>query len=195
MQMYKVFINDCPIILTTDKNFLTNFKKVIFRENDILDFVNKIYAEKLHGICLVCNNIDDCWPKFQAVFKVQKAAGGKVLNLKNETLFIYRFNKWDLPKGKIEKGESHKEAAIREVEEECGIENLSIQKKLETTYHIFEHNNNYILKITYWFLMTSNYLGELTPQTEEGIEIVTFLNEIETKKALDCTYENIKLLF
>lgn len=193
--MYKVFINDCPIILTTDKNFLTNFKKVIFRENDILDFVNKIYAEKLQGICLVCNNIDDCWSKFQAVFKVQKAAGGKVLNLKNETLFIYRFNKWDLPKGKIEKGESHKEAAIREVEEECGIENLSVQNKLETTYHIFEHNNNYILKITYWFLMTSNYLGELTPQTEEGIEIVTFLNEIETKKALDCTYENIKLLF
>ena len=110
-------------------------------------------------------------------------------------LFIYRFDKWDLPKGKLEKGESIQECAIREVEEECGITNLSIDKELETTYHIFKRNEKMILKVTYWFLMRTNYSGNLTPQEEEGIDQVVFKNAHETSKALQNTYQNIKLLF
>jgi ADP-ribose pyrophosphatase YjhB (NUDIX family) len=195
MQMYKVFINDCPIILTADNNFSTSFKKVIFNENEIINYVEDIFNEKLYGICIICTNLKACWRKFQTFFKVQKAAGGKVQNFKNEILFIFRFQKWDLPKGKIEKGEFVEDAAVREVEEECGIKNLTIQKKLPITYHIFEYNDKLILKITYWYSMTSNYTGLLKPQTEEGIEVVEFKNEVETKKALENTYENIKLLF
>ena len=193
--MYKVFINDCPIILTADKNFSTKLKKVIFNEKEIFNYVFDIYEDKLEGICIICINLNKCWTIFQAHFKVQKAAGGKVINLKNEILFIYRFNKWDLPKGKIEKGESAKEAAIREVKEECGIENLIIQKALPTTHHIFEYNNKFILKTTYWFLMKSSYKGALEPQAEEGIEIAKFMNENEIEEALSSTYKNIKLLF
>ena len=70
-----------------------------------------------------------------------------------------------------------------------------MKKELETTYHIFERKGRRILKITYWFLMTTTYEGDLTPQLEEGIEKAAFKNEIETKEALKNSYENIKLLF
>ena len=127
-------------------------------------------------------------------FKIQKAAGGKVLK-EDKVLFIYRFNKWDLPKGKLEKGEAIEQCAVREVEEECGFDKLKIEKQIETTYHIFKRKNKTILKITYWFLMKTDFSGNLIPQTEEGIERVAFKNEFETMEALENTYENIKLLF
>ena len=110
-------------------------------------------------------------------------------------LFIYRFNKWDFPKGKLEKGESISACAVREVEEECGITNLQIVEPLETTYHIYQEKGKTILKTTYWFLMYSDYAEKLTPQLDEGIEQVVFKNEEEVRLALENTYENIKLLF
>tara|TARA_R110001583_G_scaffold123082_1_gene274392 strand:- start:14321 stop:14908 length:588 start_codon:yes stop_codon:yes gene_type:complete len=195
MQMYKVFVNDCPIILTDIKNVSTNFKIRNIESIDILELVAAIFKDEVDGICLYCNNLDVSWKNFKAKFKIQKAAGGKVFNSQNEVLFIYRFNKWDLPKGKLEKGESIQECAVREVEEECGVRDLEIQKPLETTYHIFERKNKIILKITYWYLMTTTYNGELTPQLEEDIQQVVFKNKIEAKKALKKSYENIKLLF
>jgi ADP-ribose pyrophosphatase YjhB (NUDIX family) len=193
--MYKVFVNDCPIILTENDNISTKYQKINFDGVSIPEIVQSIFNNNLEGICLVCNNLNNCWKQFKSYFKIQKAAGGKVLNVNNEVLFIYRFQKWDLPKGKINKGEKKQECAIREVEEECGIENLIIKKKLETTYHIFKRNNKTILKITYWYLMKTDFEGQLIPQTEEDIEKVVFKNTDETEIALKNTYENIKLLF
>ena len=195
MQMYKVFVNDCPIILTENNNILTNYKKETFNSHDIKSIVADLFENNQNGICIICNNLEESWKQFQSNFKIQKAAGGKVLNLKNEVLFIYRFDKWDLPKGKLEKGESIKDCAIREVEEECGVRNLTINKPLETTYHVFERKNKTILKITYWFLMKTDFSGVLIPQAEEAIKEAVFKNEFDTKIALQNTYENIKLLF
>ncbi|WP_456377365.1 NUDIX hydrolase [Lutibacter sp.] len=193
--MYKVFVNDCLIILTDNKKISTNFDKVSFESVTISELVNTFFLDKNKGICLLCSNIGECWKVFKSQFKIQKAAGGKVINTKNEILFIYRFNRWDLPKGKLEKRETISECAIREVEEECGITNLHIEKPLETTYHIFERKGKVILKITYWFLMKTKYKGKPIPQLEEGIEKVAFKNENDIKEALKNTYENIKLLF
>jgi ADP-ribose pyrophosphatase YjhB (NUDIX family) len=195
MQMYKVFVNDCPIILTDDKNILTKYKIVDYNSSQVLEIVESIFQNKLDGIVLVCSGLIHCWDAFKSEFKIEEAAGGKVLNLQNEVLFIYRFNKWDLPKGKLEAGESTEEGAIREVEEECGITNLKIENQLETTYHIFIRKNKTILKITYWFLMKTEYSGQLTPQKEEGIEAAVYKGNSEIDKALENTYENIKLLF
>ena len=193
--MYKVFVNDCLIFLTEDKNISTELKKVNFEDVSIPDIITQIFLGKKQGICLICSNIKACWKLFKTNFKIQKAAGGKVLNTNNEVLFIYRFQKWDLPKGKLEKGESIENCALREVEEECGINKLQILNKIETTYHIYEYKNKNVLKITYWFLMNTSFSGVLIPQKEEGIEKVVFKNSLETKLALNNTYENIKLLF
>ena len=193
--MYKVFVNDCLILLTDTKKVTTSLHQIDFDSASIETIVQDLLANRSKGICLVCSDLEECWKVFQSKFTIQKAAGGKVFNQKNEVLFIYRFNTWDLPKGKLEKGESISECAIREVEEECGVTNLQIEKPLDTTYHIFERKDKIILKITYWFLMNTTYEGDLTPQIEEGIEKVCFKNHESTKAALQNTYENIKLLF
>jgi len=194
MQMYKVFVNDHPIFFVESDKISTNLKVVDFESVEIVDLIDDLFQSKYNGIYLRCSNLKKDWKKFKKHFKVQKAAGGKVLS-NNKVLFIYRFDKWDLPKGKLEKGETIKECALREVEEECGIDKLKIENKLETTYHIFERKNKIILKKTYWFLMKTDFSGKLIPQTEEGIEKVVFMNEKEIKTALENTYENIKLLF
>lgn len=195
MQMYKVFVNDCPIILTENKNISTNFEIRVFEKQLVLGIVQQMFDGEITGICFICNDLELCLSDFQSYLKVEKAAGGKVFNQNQEVLFIYRFNKWDLPKGRLEIGESIEECAIREVEEECGISNLIIEKQLETTYHIFQRKNKTIFKITYWFLMNTTFEGALVPQTEEDIEQVVYKNEDEIKKALTNTYKNIKLLF
>jgi len=193
--MYKVFVNDCQIILTENKNISTKLVKINFEDVSIVQLVEKCFSSKIEGICLICSSLKYSWSLFKSYFEIQEAAGGKVFNNKNEVLFIYRFDKWDLPKGKLEAFETIENCAIREVEEECGITNLIIEKQLDTTYHIFERKHKLILKISHWFLMNTNYTGELKPQIEEGITQVIFKNEAEIEEALSNTYQNIKLLF
>ena len=91
--MYKVFVNDCPLILTDTENISTNFNILNFENTNILEVVEALFQNKWKGICLFCNDLDECWKEFQSKFKVQKAAGGKVYNLNKDVLFIYHFDK------------------------------------------------------------------------------------------------------
>ena len=122
------------------------------------------------------------------------AAGGKVINNKSEILFIYRNKKWDLPKGKAEKNEIISETALREVEEETGIKNLSIIKPLDKTYHIFKRGGKNYLKSTYWFEMQSDFIGKLKPQKKEGITRVEWIGIENLSSILAKSYANIRLL-
>jgi len=126
---------------------------------------------------------------------VNKAGGGLVYNKNSEVLFIFRNGKWDLPKGGMDKGEEIEDTAMREVEEETGVNGLSVSKKLQKTYHIFKRNGVYKLKITHWFEMLCTYDGIPVGQAEEGIEKVEWKNPEKIKEALKNSYENIKLLF
>ncbi|WP_397446427.1 NUDIX hydrolase [Polaribacter sp. R77954] len=192
--MYKVFVNDKPIIITSsskneNKYAVYPFKKLLFEE-----ILHKLKHDTLKGIVLNSTDLEKDWASFTQNLEVIPAAGGLVHNAKKEILFIYRNGVWDLPKGKIEKGESITTAAIREVEEECSIFNLKLGKKLLTTYHIY-NQKGLKLKETHWFLMTSDYNKALSPQLEEGITEVCFKNEQETHIALQNTYANIKLVY
>jgi len=192
--MYKVFINDKPIIITSSSKKENNFPLYLFKNIIFDEIIYKLQNETIKGINLYSIDLENDWNYFLKNLKVVPAAGGLVLNNKKEVLFIYRNNIWDLPKGRIEKNESIETAAVREVEEECGIFNLSIEKKLLVTYHIY-FQNGIRLKETHWFLMNSDYDKELTPQLEEGITKVVFKDEHQTKKALENTYANIKLVY
>lgn len=101
--------------------------------------------------------------------KLIKAAGGLVSNEGDKYLFIFRNGKWDLPKGKLDKGENTRVAAIREVQEECGIHIDSSGKKICNTYHIYEINGVQVLKKTSWYRMRADKQKKLVPQLEEGI--------------------------
>ena len=192
--MYKVFVNDSPIIITSSFKNENNFPVYLFSDIVFDEVLYKLKNEPIKGILLYSNDLEKDWSIFTEKIKVVSAAGGLVLNDKKEVLFIYRNGIWDLPKGRIEKGEFIETAAIREVEEECGIFNLSIVKKLITTYHIY-YQNGIKLKETHWFLMTSDYKKELKPQLEEGITEVLFKNDLQIDAALQNTYANIKLVY
>jgi len=192
--MYKVFVNDSPIIITSSPKKANNYP-VYFFKNAVLDeIIYKLFHKDIKGANLYSTDLEKDWQSFLTNIPVISAAGGLVLNDKKEVLFIYRNGVWDLPKGKIEKGETIENAAVREVEEECGIVNLKLGEKLVTTYHIY-YQNGIKLKETHWFLMTSNYTKKLTPQLEEGITEVIFKNKTEIQSALQNTYANIKLVY
>jgi ADP-ribose pyrophosphatase YjhB (NUDIX family) len=129
---------------------------------------------------------------FLSLFDIIEGAGGLVKNTKGEILMIFRNGKWDIPKGKIEKGEKKDVAALREVEEECGISELNIVKELPNTFHIYKLKNKYILKKTYWFLMKSEYAGKLTPQAEEGITKAKWIGKKELNKIIGSSYTSIQ---
>ncbi|MCG1035605.1 NUDIX hydrolase [Polaribacter sargassicola] len=191
--MYKVFVNEKPIIITSSRKDAI-FSVFLFKEIHFDEIINKLENTDIKGIILYSNNLESDWKSFLTHLKMIPAAGGLVLNSKKDILFIYRNGVWDLPKGWIEKNESIENAAIREVEEECGITNIKIIKPLITTYHIYFHKGAK-LKKTHWFLMTSDFNGVLKPQTEEGITQASFKNSFETEKALQNTYQNIKLVY
>jgi 8-oxo-dGTP pyrophosphatase MutT (NUDIX family) len=192
--MYKVFVNDKLIIITSSLKKENNFPVYDFQNIVFDDVLQKLKSKTIKGINLYSFDLEKDWLVFLQNMQVISAAGGLVLNPKKEVLFIFRNNYWDLPKGKIEKGESVETAAIREVEEECGIFNLSIVKKLITTYHIYFYKG-IKLKETHWFLMLSDFNEPLIPQTEEGITAVCFKNETQVHEALKNTFENIKLVY
>ena len=154
--------------------------------------MNKKNIKSVH---LFHKNRDKLLKHFFKLIPTVIAAGGKILNSKSDTLFIYRNDKWDLPKGKAEKNEQLSETAIREVIEETGIKGISITKPLDITYHIFKRNEEYRLKITYWFEMFSDYEGEFIPQLNEGISDVKWIKIEDLENIKNNSYPNIKLLF
>ncbi|WP_449047580.1 NUDIX hydrolase [Parapedobacter sp.] len=123
--------------------------------------------------------------------KVIKAAGGLVKNGEGNYLFIYRLGKWDLPKGKVDPGESMKKAAVREVEEECGIQVDYLGQKLVTSYHTYQLKGELVLKKTNWYEMGVNKVPKLKPQFEEDITEAVWLPKTKFEKVRKNTYPSI----
>ena len=192
--MYKVFVGDKPIILTSVVEKETNFKNYLLSTVNMAKVIRRLNSTSLSEVRLIHKNPDKVLKKFLKKLPNVIAGGGKVFNDNGEILFIYRNDKWDLPKGKAERKETIEETSIREVEEETGVKGLEIKKLLDTTYHIFKRNGRYKIKITYWFEMKTSYSGNLHPKQNEGITKVAWLNKKETEKALENSYANIKLL-
>jgi ADP-ribose pyrophosphatase YjhB (NUDIX family) len=192
--MYRIFVNDKPIILTTQVQSEGNFKNYLLSTVNIGKVIKELNATPLNEVRLIGKKEENLISKFLKKLPNVIAGGGKVFNDKGEVLFIYRNNKWDLPKGKAEGKETIEDTALREVEEETGVSGLSITKPIETTYHIFKRNGKHKIKVTYWFEMKTSFNGELSPQENEGITKVEWLNEEGRSKALENSYANIRSL-
>tara|TARA_B100000989_G_scaffold154273_1_gene115071 strand:+ start:4418 stop:5002 length:585 start_codon:yes stop_codon:yes gene_type:complete len=192
--MLQIFYKEKPIIISDKKSDLKNsliIKPELFEHLDLLKLLTK---NKINSIGIFSNEFESILRMFKKKYPEIIAAGGKVINNNSEILFIYRNKKWDLPKGKAEKNENIAETALREVEEETGIKNLSIIKPLDKTYHIFKRGGKNYLKSTYWFEMKSDFTGKFKPQNKEGITRVEWIGIENLSSILTKSYANIRLI-
>ncbi|MFK7833862.1 MAG: NUDIX hydrolase [Winogradskyella sp.] len=192
--MYTIYVGDKPIYLTTEVKKETDFKSYLLKSVNIGKVIKTLNNTDLKAVHLVHKNQKKLLDTFLKLLPNVVAGGGKVYNAKGDILFIYRNDKWDLPKGKTERKESIEETAIREVEEETGVSGLKIVRPLPTTYHIFKRNGKHRIKVTYWFEMKTDFEGELFPQENEGITKVEWLDAQSAQDALKNSYANIRIL-
>jgi len=192
--MIQIFYKEKPIIISDKKSDLKNSLTIDPELLENLDLLKLLTKKKINSIGVFSNEFEIIINVFKKKFPEIIAAGGKVINNKSEILFIYRNKKWDLPKGKAEKNENISQTALREVEEETGIKNLSIIKPLDKTYHIFKRGKTNYLKTTYWFEMKSDYNGKFKPQKKEGITRVEWIGVENLSSILPKSYANIRLL-
>ena len=121
------------------------------------------------------------------------AAGGLVFNEQNELLMIFRRGKWDLPKGKLDAGETVEACAVREVQEETGLITIELENLIGKTYHEYFDKwvNENVVKESWWYKMKSSVNEKLIPQMEEDIELIEWVDKKNFKKYLDNSYRNI----
>lgn len=193
--MYKVFVKDIPIILSSEKSVEAPYETIPLASARFKHLVKKIHKGEKRYVHLYDKNAEKLEHYLKKKIPFVVAAGGLVENDQNELLFIYRNKRWDLPKGHVEPGEDYESAAIREVEEETGVQNLVIKSFLTTTYHVFKRKGEFRLKVTYWYKMATDYKGDLAPQIKEGIHKAKWKNFKKSQKALSKSYANIRTLF
>ena len=193
--MYKVFFNQKPLILTNKiGDFSDNEPFLFIKYTTVAQIIKALKSSKNRKVFLYHKDIDKLWKSFKKKFPVVEAAGGLVERTDNKLLFIFRNNKWDLPKGGVEKKELIIEAAQREVVEETGVSDLIVQKQLSETFHIFKKGKRFRLKKTYWFKMSTSYMGKTKPQTEEGIKKTAWVSKEKIDEILNDAFENIRII-
>ena len=213
-----IFIDDRPIKVISQKKAksltATDFEHLIDAKlesirpeklhghvlilNVILPTINKLFTIlKEHdlphflSITLVTADSDLTEEQIKAQYKVIKAAGGVVRNEKGNLLLMYRLKKWDLPKGKLDKGEKSKNGAVREVEEECNVK-VRLEEKICTTFHTYTYKNEHILKQTKWYSMEIVDDSKMKPQIEEDIEKLEWMDRKQIHTALINSYSSIR---
>ena len=206
----KLFIRDAyiHILAPSEKPFFSSYTEISSadpenlhgccllgnaREQDlhqILLWLEQDKLRKLEELVCISEKSESLKDFVKREFRVVKAAGGLVRKEK-QFLLIHRLGKWDLPKGKLEKGEKMKEAAVREVEEECGVR-VERGKKICNTWHSYNLDGKRILKKTAWYVMDCLEDKKMKPQKEEGIEDLRWMKEEEAREALLNSYKSIK---
>ena len=157
--------------------------------DQLLGFLNSKIPTNLFSLMITVTDYDAIKEYLRSKFKVVKAAGGLVRK-KDKFLMIYRMKKWDLPKGKQEKGEKSRQTSVREVEEECNV-TVKLGKKICTTWHTYTMNKSDMLKKTRWYVMDIIDDTKMRPALDEDIEDVRWMNQKEVYHALEHSYKSV----
>jgi 8-oxo-dGTP pyrophosphatase MutT (NUDIX family) len=191
-QKYRIYINEKVILLTeSEPNKAQNYKQIDAEAFELKILYTWILNHKSKLFYVICNDAKAFLKTVTKNVLLIKAAGGLVKNEYNEYLFIYRNGKWDIPKGKIEKQEGIKDAAVREVQEECGIKVSRLQERICKTYHSYIYKGDVVLKKTYWFNMRCKGQNNLKPQKEEGITDVRWFKKEDINPIVENTFPSI----
>jgi 8-oxo-(d)GTP phosphatase len=211
-----LFINDTPVKFVKENEPINeSFFDFVVKSNSVIN-LNKLSGEVLiddveapqvrqmikqlveepfnnSKFVIRPHNYKEAKVDFMSLFKVMKAAGG-VVQKGEKSLMIHRLGKWDFPKGKLEKKESFKDAAIREVEEETGLK-VALGKKVCTTWHTYTFRKKRILKCTKWYAMDCLDDSKMAPQKNENIDKVEWFNKGQVDVALSDTYNSIRFVW
>jgi len=194
--MYKVFYDNRSICFIND--FETWFAKESglfyqFISIEHLQIIIKTFTKikEIPKLFIISEDIEATFAAYQTLYTLIEAGGGVVETPTEKILAIKRHGKWDLPKGKLEIGETAEEGALREVAEECGLENLHLEGFLMHTYHTYTLKETPVLKKTHWYKMQHSGQGAPTPQTEEGITEVSWFGKDQLDIIMSNTYASI----
>jgi 8-oxo-dGTP pyrophosphatase MutT (NUDIX family) len=146
---------------------------------------------KVHAGVFFHTDLNELQKAFWKKFTLVKAAGGLVLNEKKELLMIFRRGKWDLPKGKLDSGETLEQCAVREVKEETGLKEVQLLEPLLTTFHTYHEGSKFNLKESYWYIMQAEGKQNLQPQTEEDILEIKWVTAKEAEKLFPQTFSSV----
>ena len=198
--LQRIYFNDKPLILTTDDaeklNANSNYAGyTVFQGATIRNFNLALHQMELPVTrgCLISDHsavaIQEC---LHNLYTPVDAGGGLVYNDAGAILMIFRRGKWDLPKGKLDKGETIEECALREVREETGLKKLSAKGKIVDTFHIYTMHDELMLKRTTWFRMHTKAHDALTPQLEEDILEARWVDRADVPALAPRSYEAIR---
>ncbi len=196
----KIYFGDKPVYLCDEiddsLNELMHHPDAVFIDElsspAINSLLHEIKKEDFHAGIIWNKDLEKLKKAFFKHFTVIEAAGGIVQNTDKDLLFIYRKNKWDLPKGKVEKNESVEICAEREIEEETGVKALTRKKKIGETYHTYDEFGKHFLKRSHWYYFTCDNDQQLQPQTAEDITEIKWFKTKDIKKPTSNTYATIK---
>lgn len=195
----KIYFNDKPLFLTDSitpeiEPYIHHDDAVLideFSPGGIKSMIHEMRQDKVHAGIFLHNNVEELKKAFWKKFILIKAAGGLVVNDAGELLFIFRRGKWDLPKGKLDEGETLEACAVREIQEETGLQEVTLNKHLVNTWHTYDESGHHILKETSWYLLSAPKRQVLTPQTIEQITQIEWAKPSGLEKYVSNTFPAI----
>jgi 8-oxo-dGTP pyrophosphatase MutT (NUDIX family) len=199
MPRHRVYVNDVPLDFIPRAElpasvFITDAPVVSEEAEDLhemlLRFSDGSYP---NGLNCICEDAEAAWRRWTSMYTLSVAAGGVVRHMDGRILLIFRRGKWDLPKGKLDYEETPEHAAVREVQEECGIGGLHLGPLLKITFHTYTEKKRPILKKTFWYAMTCTDTRTPVPQEEEDIEKVVWMTPAEIREnVFPNTYRSVR---
>lgn len=197
--MIKIYIHNKPLFLTDKlteelEDYLHQSETIfldVCTPASIKTMLMKMEKPEFYQGVFLHNDVQVLLQAFKKQVNVIAAAGGLVHTSQNELLLIHRLGKWDLPKGKLDEGETLEACALREISEETGVEGLSVEASLPTTYHTYYQNGKNTLKKSHWYLLGASSKATLVPQTEENIEQCIWVPLSEIQPYIDGAFPSI----
>jgi 8-oxo-dGTP pyrophosphatase MutT (NUDIX family) len=197
---YTIYFGDAPLFLTDQLD--AEMQEIMHHDDGVYmdelshpaikSMIHEMKNPQHHAGVYYHANLEELKKQFWKQFTIIKAAGGLVENDQGDLLMIFRRGKWDLPKGKLDDGETLEACAVREVEEETGIRNTVLKKPFATTYHVYDEFGKHILKESYWYTMHSPGKQDPVAQAEEQITAISWANKDQVRDLLTNTYPIVR---
>lgn len=195
----KIYFNDKPLFLCDEvedalQPYVHHDDTVFIDElntHSVKSMIHEIQAERIHAGVFFHPDLEELKKAFFKKFTLVMAGGGWVENENGEWLMMFRRGKWDLPKGKLDKGESMEQCAIREVKEETGIRNLALIDPLIVTWHSYPEGARLMLKESHWYHMKAPLQQDFVPQHAEGITEIRWVNARDAGLLSENSYPSV----